>query len=519
MKIKSKEIETDSDKPTHILIEGDNYHALSVLNYTHEKAIDVIYIDPPYNTGNKDFHYNDTYVEKEDPYRHSKWLSFISKRLKLARNLLKDSGIVFISIDDNELAQLKLLCDDIFRENNFRNSIVVSRVKKNINERSFVKSLNLGHGTLFFYARSENSLLKIPTKYQQKAERWHAFDAPGIRNTMEYELFGQKPPKGRHWMFEEERAKEMMDNGLLRRNPKTGSPQYKLEASDVTLLDTNWTDIQEGDSNWKFENGEKNVEFIKRLLGMYPSNDCIVLDFFAGSGTTAEAVMELNKQDEGIRQCILVTNNENNICADFCYPRIQNVIQGYEYEGNEKNLLFEEELTINKLENAQEIYDIYQNLRRENKQLFDNVKGELKNNVLRLWGLKKTNGWKQGLGGNLKYYRTSFVPSETTDKNKELLTKQSIEMLCLRENTFEIVTEADDYKIFRNNNKYTGIIFDQLSIQKFKNEAIKFDKPISVYVFSLGDDDFSDEFSDMKDKVKVCSIPEAILRVYRRIFK
>lgn len=121
--VKSKEIKTDPTKPTNILIEGDNYHALSVLNYTHQGKVDVIYIDPPYNTGNKDFVYNDNYVDKEDTYRHSKWLSFMSKRLRLAKNLLKDDGVMFISIDDNEYAQLKLICDELFGEDNLETII------------------------------------------------------------------------------------------------------------------------------------------------------------------------------------------------------------------------------------------------------------------------------------------------------------------------------------------------------------------------------------------------------------
>jgi len=117
--VKGKEIKTDPSKPTNILIEGDNYHALSVLNYTHQGKIDVIYIDPPYNTGNKDFKYNDDYVDKEDAYRHSKWLSFMGKRLRLAKNLLKDDGVIFISIGEDEIAQLKLLCNEIFGEQNY----------------------------------------------------------------------------------------------------------------------------------------------------------------------------------------------------------------------------------------------------------------------------------------------------------------------------------------------------------------------------------------------------------------
>lgn len=108
-------ISEDADAPNHILIEGDNLEALTALAYTHEGKIDVIYIDPPYNTGKKDeFKYNDKYVDAQDDYRHSKWLSFMSKRLRLAQKLLKKTGIIFISIDDNEVAQLKCICDEIF---------------------------------------------------------------------------------------------------------------------------------------------------------------------------------------------------------------------------------------------------------------------------------------------------------------------------------------------------------------------------------------------------------------------
>ena len=111
--------------PNHILIEGDNLHALTALTFTHENKIDVIYIDPPYNTGNKDFKYNDAFVDKEDSYRHSKWLSFMHKRLQIAKRLLSDKGVIFISIDDNEVNQLKLLCDEIFSQNNFLSEFII----------------------------------------------------------------------------------------------------------------------------------------------------------------------------------------------------------------------------------------------------------------------------------------------------------------------------------------------------------------------------------------------------------
>lgn len=109
----------DPEAPNHVLIEGDNLEALTALTYTHAGKIDVIYIDPPYNTGNKDFIYNDSFVDSEDSFRHSKWLSFMNKRLKLAKGLLSDKGVIFISIDDNEQAQLKLLCDEVFSNLDF----------------------------------------------------------------------------------------------------------------------------------------------------------------------------------------------------------------------------------------------------------------------------------------------------------------------------------------------------------------------------------------------------------------
>lgn len=118
--VKSRAILSDNaDAPNHILIEGDNLEALTTLAYTHEGKIDVIYIDPPYNTGNKDFVYNDSYVDSEDSYRHSKWLSFMSRRLRIAKKLLSYSGVIFISIDENEIAPLRILGDEIFSAKNF----------------------------------------------------------------------------------------------------------------------------------------------------------------------------------------------------------------------------------------------------------------------------------------------------------------------------------------------------------------------------------------------------------------
>lgn len=462
--IKGKEInDKDESKPINILIEGDNYHALSVLNFTHQGKVDVIYIDPPYNTGNKDFRYNDSYVDREDVFRHSKWLSFMGKRLKLAKSLLKETGFLFISIDDNELAQLKLLCNEIFGEDNFRNSIIVSRVKKNIHEREYARSLNLGHGTVLFYAMP-NAEVVIPTKFQRKEERWHAFDAPGIRKTMEYKIFGHKPPQGRHWMFEESKTKELIKKGMLRQSP-TGKPQYKLEASDITRLDSNWSDLQEGDSKWNFENGEKNIELIKRLIGMSPIKDSIIVDFFAGSGTTAHAVLELNKTDQGSRSFIVCTNNENNICDNVTYPRVTKAIKGY-----------------------------------------------------------KTSRDKDvgGLGGSLKYFKTRFVKNTSNpDDAKKKITEECTEMLCLRENIFDEIKTKNEYRIFQRGNKILAAYYalERADLKDLKKELDKLEGDKVLYCFTL--DPLGLDKKDFKgwDNVTLEPIPQKILDVYKQIYE
>ena len=309
----------------NLIIHGDNLHALKALLPRYAGRVKCIYIDPPYNTGNEDWVYNDNVnspllqawlqqhsaVDGEDLERHDKWLCMMWPRLHLLRELLTDDGVIFVSIDYNEEHHLRMLMDEIFGEGSYRNTFVVSRVKKNIREREKIRSLNFGYNSVLFYGKSGDSLIVPPTKFQEKAARWHAFDAPGIRPTMEYELFGVKPPKSRHWMYSEERANELIQQGRLRANPRTGKPQYLLDKSNQTMLDTNWTDLQEYDSKFGFPNGEKNVELIKRLIGMVDDENAVVLDSFAGSGTTAHAVLALNKEDGGNRKFILVE------CEDY----------------------------------------------------------------------------------------------------------------------------------------------------------------------------------------------------------
>ncbi len=498
--VKSKHIVTDPEKPIHILIEGDNYHALSVLAYTHERTVDVIYIDPPYNTGAKDWKYNNNYVDENDPYRHSKWLSMISKRLRLAKSLLKKNGVLVVTIDDHELFGLLGLLEGLNAKPLGRVAICIKpegRRQSNYIMEAHEYALFVTWGNPSMRGLNVDFGLDFPEQDEKSKFRWEGLmrrDAPREDRGSDYwyAFYAQEDGKvsvepinggievwpintkgiERVWLWDKQRASEKLSE--LQAVIRKGKPTVYYKRREQGRVKPT--------SFWYGSKYNANAYGTRLLTSILPDNDfdypkslysvldCIdlflppngiVLDFFAGSGTTGHAALALNNQDQGKRKFILCTNNENNICTHVCYPRIEKVLNGYR-NGNGSNIV--------------------------------------------------------GIGGNLQYYRTSFVASEPTDRNKELLTKEAVEMLCLRENTFDLVSENDAIKIYRNKDHYTGIIFDQLSIPKFKKTTGKFDKPVSVYVFSLADDDFADEFADMK-KVKVCSIPEAILRVYRRIFQ
>jgi adenine-specific DNA-methyltransferase len=514
-----KEFSAAGDGLTNVLIEGDNYHALSVLNYTHKGKIDFIYLDPPYNTGAKDWKYNNAFVDAKDPYRHSKWLSFMEKRLRLAKNLLKDQGIVCVTIDDYEMPRLWSLMDEIFDESNHLGTVVI---RNNPKGRKTKRKVSLIHEYALFYGRSGNAKIqKLEVAPEDKTHNY-VKDKDGS-----WYLPGNLRKQGVDSMAVSTRTGKLLDRYYpIYYDPKSGKvsttkskqsikilPIDKdgqkriwrrgkevidemFERGDVWYQKTSYghqifykfrggLDGEPPESIWwesKFSASEHGTQMLDRILGkretfQYPKSpyavmecirvattnkDAIILDFFAGSGTTGHATLELNNEDNGNRQFILCTNDENNICKDVCYPRIKKVMIGY---------------TDSK------------------KQKF------------------------KGLGGSLKYFKTGFVDADPTDKNKKKLTTQATEMLCLKEGTFGAVINKKAFKVFKNTNHYTGIIFDHTAIPDFKEAIEKLKGKFSVYVFSLGDDTFDEEFEDVRQKVKISPIPEAILRVYRRIFK
>lgn len=541
--VKNKEIITDKNKPVNLLIEGDNYHALSVLNYTHEKKIDIIYIDPPYNTGTDEFKYNDKWVDKKDAYRHSKWIAFMSKRLRLAKNLLKDTGVIFISINEEELGQLKLLCDDIFRLDNYLTTFTikvrhedrilkgdkdfhevfeylllyrrsksfktVKRIRENKSIDDYVYEIveknkkpenkQLGSKIAYFLKPGEYEIIKKPPsekrlkkinirgsiKEGNSSGRFYMRYLDSLKNRNGYlykvENIGDDDLGFRYFLLP---TTEKKING----DYFQGIPVHRKETKEYPY--PNYLDFESEFNNVGYEggidfrNGKKPIDFILKIFemgGVNRNSDALILDFFAGSGSIGHAVLGLNRENKGNRSFILCTNNEvdrktneklrkegykpgdkkyelEGVCQKVCYPRMKNAIFGYK----------------------------------------DSRRNEY-----------------EGLEGNLKYFKTGFVDSEPTDKNKIKLTQQATEMLCIKEGTFEKVLNRKDFMIFKNNNHYTGIIFDQLAIPKFKKNIKDIKSKFSVYIFSLSDE----EFEDMKQKVKLSPIPEAILRVYRRIFR
>ncbi len=513
-------ISEDKDAPNHILIEGDNLEALAILAYTHEGKIDVIYIDPPYNTGNKDFIYNDSYVDKEDSYRHSKWLSFMSRRLKIAKKLLSDRGVIFISIDDNEQAQLKLLCDEIFGADRFITTNLIWQKKTGaadangiaiITEYILVYCLDPQNAkNIFSYNKNAFDIKRY--RYTDEFEKirgpfyYDSLDRGSIQYSDGLNYGIEAPdgsmifPNGRlsfvndgwTWKWSKEKVEWGIKNKFIEIVPtnkkKNGwAVKYKIylnvdnEGNAIEksvpyknlisgILNADAANDIKTIFNSKAFSYAKPIELIKLFINLIANKKGIILDFFAGSGTTLHATMQLNAEDGGHRQCILVTNNENNICEEVTYERNRRVIQGY-----------------------------------------TNAKGE------EVAGLTKNN---------LRYYRTGFVGRNRSMQNMRKLVNLATDMLCIKEdlyteqNTFGgQKTYKGIFRYFDDGKKQMLVIYREEAIDELVDIIYDMDipQPIKVYVFSPSEDPWEGSFDDVSDKVELCALPQAIYNTYRRI--
>src|SRR5690625_3053957 len=353
-----REESVDFDTTKNLFIEGDNLDALKLLQETYLGKVKLIYIDPPYNTGN-DFIYEDDVAEDAGEYLrrsnqvddegnrlaantsangrfHSDWLSMIYPRLKLARNLLADDGLIFISIDSHEVHNLRKLCDEVFGEGSHKNTIAVRRGIKNVQAQfDDLSSLSQGHEYVLLYSKnSEVRLPKLSLAHEDKKPgKWDTFWRGTDRPTMRYELLGVHPESGQ-WRWERSRSLEAVDNynkylaqaesglslddyfidhltstnvklNFVRKNDE-GTIQYYVPPSEGKLLSDNWMDITlSGNETQEFDT-EKSVTLLQRIVEWACDKNGIVLDFFAGSGTTAHATMAVNGNDGGERKFIMV---------------------------------------------------------------------------------------------------------------------------------------------------------------------------------------------------------------------
>lgn len=540
--VKGKEIITNESEPTHILIEGDNYHSLSVLNYTHKGKIDLIYIDPPYNTGkDNEWKYNDKYVDELDTYRHSKWLTFMSKRLELAKNLLKEEGLIFISIDDNEIAQSKLICDKIFGEDNFVN-IICQKSRHSISNDLIISE---NHNFLLFYAKKKVNLFKNRYKFRLKKEDFKGYANPNNDPEGPWKLVPVDGPGGEskgnpyyefqgvtgYWRYSKDDMQGYFDKGLIVVRGKTLSRKAYLKDDKGVIAVTTWWDdagvTTDGTNELirvlghKAFNNPKPVSLIKRIVELSLEKDGIILDFFAGSGTTGQAIIEMNAKDGGKRQVILCTNNESKICEEVTYQRVKNIIKGFEFEGNQVENLFEEKLTPTRIKKGEQLFEQIDEIKNKELKNFDKFEIKVEKNNIILKGLKIKRGKQEGLGNNLKYFKTSFVPNNRNkDQLKIDITKRCTEMLCLKEGIFNLLKEATDYKIFQQGNRYLAVYYDfaNVSLDELKEEmnALKGEKVLYCFTVDTQGLDKAN-FRGWKN-IRLEPIPQKILDVYKRIF-
>ena len=501
-------ISKDSTAPNHLLIEGDNLEALVALSYTHEGKVDIIYIDPPYNTGNKDFTYNDRYVAKEDSYCHSLWISFMSRRLRIAKHLMSYDGVIFISIDDNEIANLTLLCNEIFGENN-RICTICRQAIKGGSRASNIKTV---HDYVLVYAKNfeaikeftgiEKAELKLdcedekgPYVRGRELNKWGAgsrredsptmwFPIPGPNGEDVYPIRNDGSDGRWRWgkkkLLDAVAANDVIfekrDNGSYIvyekvRGLKSSTIQYTSWFAD------NYINAKGSEAIKRIFNTlmsvfdyAKPVELIHDLIFMVGKKDATVLDFFAGSGTTLHATMQLNSEDEGCRRCIIVTNNENNICEEITYIRNKKVIEGY-----------------------------------------TSPKGEV----------------VDGLSNNsLRYYKTAFVARERSPKNMRALMAASTELLCIKNDIYVEQESLAGHKLPRKFGRYFDdgrkrmlIIFNEETIPEFAQliSSMDYYGKMLVYVFSPNNYPFEDEFVDVLDKVELCALPAAIYNAYLKV--
>lgn len=564
---------------TNLLIEGDNFQALTTLNMIYgNEVIDFIYIDPPYNTGNEDFVYNDKMIDKDDGYRHSKWLNFMEKRLLLAHKLLKDDGIICISIDYHSVFQLKLLMDKIFGENQFISDLVIETGNANgpktthrhkkifkVKEYVLVYAKNMEFLTInpsyeavedydleyniIFYKNKRYTLNNFKSKYNftmkevlEKIEKKEIVAFRSMRDfgtqtkrhinkINDYELLFKY--SNNHGDYEVRKTTTNSGNDLYLRYNKTNNRIDMLsnkldkvkDGKVLKLRGDLWKGYNkeygnvEKEGGVKFKNGKKSLKFVKDLISLHPKKNITVLDFFAGSGTTGEAVLQLNQEDGGARKFILVTNNEISPKEEYDFL---------------KKLGYTKKLKISKDSSNKEVdnklNEYFGDKRKELIKLhYDEY---LSRGIARGITLKRMNNVYKGYGKidgiefNLEYFIVKTIKkSANIEQNKYNLVLHGNHLLCILENTHKLIKNKKQYFIYRNNEDTKRIFiyadyYKKEIYDEFLNEIINTDDSINkvIYIYTPNNN------LNNEHKINVVNgsfkpIPQKIFDIYKNILK
>ena len=434
----------------NLVIHGDNLHALKSLLPLYAGKVDCVFIDPPYNTGNEGWCYNDNVnapmikewldsnpVGIEDGLRHDKWCAMLWPRLRLLHELLSDEGSIWITLDDNEMHRVREVLDEIFGEENF---VAVCIWHKMDSPKNTAEFLSVDHDYVLVYAKriEEFEVSFLPRSDEMKARYKNPDNDPrgpwllsdlAARNEYSagrYPITTPSgkvipgPPPGSYWRVSREKFDELDadrriwwgESGVNR----PGIKRFLSQVRDGVVPQTIWPWAEVGSTRHSKQNlsrlmgmksGEdtfitpKPVKLIERVLGIASNKDSIVLDSFAGSGTTAHAVLQANKSDGGTRRFILV---EMEDYADrLTAERIRRVINGYDFKGAQKTELMREKITWSKLQKARKLTETVEKIENLHGHEYDAIKKTVKDGVLIVTGEKAVAERAEGLGGTFTY--------------------------------------------------------------------------------------------------------------------